>query len=844
MHDAIKRKFLTKFLLVSPIITVLSTKAFADNKLIPDAVQQSNINKKIYNSDAGENSEKGLNQTYRLKLSNPDGLKYIGQCLCVEDLRKIIPELSGQRISLASFHRYGWGGVHHPVGGGELYSVRSKDLTDDKGTIFRVNDNWCWVRDISGEIDAQWFGVTGDGVPREKELSNAIDYIASNGGVLLFPSGDINFGLLRKRIEYFKGIKRFTLRGMGNSTTLFFDNIDPPERKLNEDWVREPSLLVLLGNSTAEFIDSPVIENLNFDYSRQRNHGGTDLNSIEECHPIPYSKGTTAISASFCLNPVFRNIRFINIYGNGIYCKKSFNPLSENLTFFNVSANQIITRFTKRMDRDSTGGAIFYWSCYSGKITNCVAWNTRTYTVDYKSPDNGQQINGTLCGYIGFWCEFGSARLKEVQLAPPMVGWLNNNSPNLDRISRGIEISNCIVYGYVIGIKGEAAVDISIINNKVLNCYLPITCSGVRGVVERNFTDMLAADDVKCPQGGLESRRSHLGGLTFTNIDKANQSLVISNNYVRTKNYPPITTNRTNLKFLYNYINIYGKAKFFDTVSTKEVYGLEITGNTYVIDEEAEPADSVISNNSKIIFSKNTLTINCIKAPHILFKDNSSKMSLTEFSDNNIVGPIVINFYMTVNLANNAFLAPGNAGERVIEIIGNNSRVANNYIESKSSWNNHMLDMNANNVIIAENKFNILDTGLGKNKGAIFFKNNNSVMEIINNKITGNKYNLSLIEAGSLQMLTISANSSDGRGSLMNLSGKLSGPIFCIIPNSFLGGFSAEEITDEPNKVENLWSGYNAQPGNKISYLLPIAGGREGIVMTLQGWREYGNIAN
>ncbi len=843
--DFIKRKFFQKVLMLTPALAFFNGKALADSKVAtPNKTSAEDI-PSVEMGNIKSSTENTLGQDKLPSLLRPDGIKYVGQCLCADDLREIVPSLPGQRITLASFHRQGWGGVHYPVGGGELYSVKSKELKDNSGTIFRVDDTWCWIRDTSGQIDAQWFGVTGDAIAREQEISNAIDFIVNNGGVLLFPSGEVNFGKLRKRIEYFEGIKKFTISGRGSSTTFTFDNIDPPERKIGEDWTSEPNLLVIVGKSTNEYIDTPVIENLNFDYSRQRNLGGTDLTSLEQCHPIPHSKGTTAIVAFFCLNPIFRNIRFNNIYGNGIYCRKCFNPLSENLSFFNVSANQIITRYTKRMDRDSTGGAVFYWSCFSGKITNCVAWNTRTYAVDYKSPDNSQQIRGTLCGYIGFWSEFGSARLNENHLAPPMVDWLNNKSLTSDRVSRGIEISNCIVYGYVIGIKGEAAVDISIINNKVLNCYLPITCSGVRGVIERNFTDMLDAEDVKCPQGGLESRRSHLGGITFTKADKANQSLEISHNYVRTKNYPPFTACRLNLKFLYNYINIYGRAKLFDTFDVADVYGLEITGNTYVIDQEATPEVSIIRNNSKILFEKNTLTINCQKAIHVSFLNSPEHVSYIDFSDNNLIGPISLDFHITANIEKNIFLAPEGVGERLILIAGNDSLIKDNIINSKSSWNNYMLDVNANNIRIEYNKFLILDTGKGKTEGAINFRNDSSMIALLNNKIEGNRYDLSLINANSLQMLTLSSNGSDGHACLINIKEKLFGPVFVYTPNRFVGGlFSAQTKATEPNKIENLWADYLPLPGDKINYLLPNPLGKEGIIMTINGWKEFGNIDN
>lgn len=831
-----RRSALKKSLLAIPALPFVFNEARAEGS-VPDV---SKLPSAKTESDFGNKAHSDL---LRASLRQQDGLKYIGQALSVEDLKKIIPELPGQRISLASWHRQGWGGLTHPVGGGTLYSVRNNHLKEDGGTIFRVNEEWCWVRDISEQIDAQWFGVTGDGIARADNISSAIDYITINGGTLSFPKGKVNFGLLRKRIEYFDGIKQFTIRGQGYATIFTFENIDPPERPDNKSWVSEAPLLLIKGKGTEQYIDSPVIENLTIDYSLQRNGGGTNLNSLEECHPTPHSTGSIGIYAIYCLNPVFRNLRFSHIYGSGIYCKKSFNPQSHNIYFYNVSANQIIDR-SGRMDRDNSGGAIFYWSCYGGKIADCIAWNTRKYTVVHKSPDNGQQLKDTLCGYIGFWSEFSVSRTDRPDAAPPMVNWLNVKQKDLDRVSRGVEISNSTVYGYVIGIKGEAAVDMSIINNKVLNCYLPITCSGVRGVIQRNFTDMLGCEAVKCPQGGLEQKRSHLGGMTFTPKSTFNQSLEISHNYVRTRDYPAFTTSRINLKFLYNYVNIYGFAPIFKTVSKGDFYGLEVVGNTFVIEQGAEPKDSVLSSNETAIFRSNTFDVKTDKAPKLIFSPAESSWSDVSFEENYFSGPVKLQFNLKALVQRNRFLMPVSYNDGVISLHGEGSKLVDNHFLLNSKQAPKSLFIRAAHVTIADNEVQINDNGSPETHGVFWFDQYAVAPKLHGNRIKNNQVGFSLVVSETLVMPSLENNTSDGKGPLLWVTKSLKGPVMPQI-NLFKGGFiGGKKDLPEANLPDNLWEEFTPAPGQRLPYLTPKPGGREGILMTMDGWREFGSVAN
>jgi len=834
-----RRFFLKKIFLSLPVLGFFSIRAANSNEIL--------TSKKLSSASAegdSQNNSSYLNKGSQLitlfleKMSKNDGFKYIGSCPDVKNLRQTAPEYAGQEILLKAYY-----GDKISSGGGFFFAIPNTGLNDDGGIIFKVDDKWCWKRIYSSEINAEWFGVRNDGIACEDNINNSIDYITRSGGTLFFPVGIINFGRLRKTVSFFPGIKNFVIRGQGAATVFSFENIDPPARSSNKNWVFEKALLTFNGISNSSFIGPFILENFTIDYSKQRNKGGTDLDSLSDCHPTPHSAGTTAIFVSYCLNPVFKNIYFSNIYGNGIYCRRSLKPLAENNFFRDVSANQIVAR-NNRMDQDCAGGAIFYWSCYGGIIRDCTAWNTRKYTVDFNSPDNGQSLKGTLCGYIGFWCEYDIGLKGKDNTEPPWIDWLNiDKDRDNDSVSRGMEISNCLVYGYVIGIKGETAVDISIINNIVLNCYLPILCSGVRGIVQRNFTDMLECEDIKCPQGGLEQKRSHLGGITFTKDFNSNLSLEISHNYVRTSNYPAVITSRLNLKFLYNYIDLHGKACFFASSGKGRLFGLEMIGNVFYFNKTANPVPSRLDFNSTALFENNTFIINCEKGLEIDFRSNPNSENIS-FIRNTIIGPLIIKSDTKLILDNNYFSNRGNE-QSFFSIKGNYSRINNNIFECPRNFEQSLIELYGRGHLIQDNLFVVRQGKMKSNKLVTFLKLKAETffIEVNNNRVSGNNDNRPFIFVEDCSILHAHNNFSDGISRLIENMNKITGPVF-FSRNQFKQKITNDLLFEEPNLAQKISSEFNAFLGERIYYILPQPNGREGIVMTSAGWKEFGLISN
>ncbi|NDL62327.1 right-handed parallel beta-helix repeat-containing protein [Acerihabitans arboris] len=830
-----RRIFLKKLFCSLPFFSLLvsSKNVASENRSNEMSLLPNNIPKNNLDTTA----------TFKHILSNLfafDGAKFIGQCPDVDALKKIIPQSPGQRILLSSWHQIS--PIEPKSGGGTLFAVESDKLVEDGGVVFRVNAQWCWIREVETIINAQWFGVVGDGIARVDNISAAIDYVAKNGGVLSFPAGEINFGVLRKKIVWFDGIKNFSIMGQGKSTIITFDNIDPPERKSNKNWTSEENLLSFIGMDSDRFINNIIIENLTIDYSKQRNKGGTDLANLNECHPTPHSIGTTALFFNYCLNPIIRNVQMHNIYGNGVCCRRCFYPVAENLSFYNVSANQILAR-DNRMDRDNSGGAVFFWSCFSGKINNCLAWNTRKYNVDYLSPDNKQQLKNTLCGYIAFWSESSIVSKKKNKAGPPLTDWISDDKEHLDTASRGVEISNCIVNGYTIGIKSETHADVSIVDNIVLNCYLPITCSGVRGVVQRNYTNMLDCENIKCPQGGLEQHRSHLGGMTFAKDESYNLSLEISHNYVRTENYPPITTNRINLKFLYNYIDMYGSASFFVSSGKGRLFGLEMRGNTFFVAKDAAPKDSVLLHNVFGTFENNSFIINSKKTPIIKIVRNINSQRIF-FTRNVIIGQIGIISDAKITLSENYFSNRG-LTQCIIELNGGESLVANNTFEIPRDFSTSFLQVSNNSYVIKNNEIIITKATKAPASAKEFINliSGSSNIQISGNHIVGNIDNVAFLSLKATSIIKISNNSSDGEAFVASSIDGVKAPLV-IYGNTFSRGITENELVFEPNRIDNVHNRYLASLGDKINYIITKPGGREGIVMTKEGWREFGSIAS
>lgn len=100
-----------------------------------------------------------------IQIFNPDGLKYIGSCHSISELRNVEPSTPGQQIYLESLQD-GWAATASgmPWGGGKLRYITSLPTAlqiDDGGSIFKTIGGKCWVREELltglGEIRVEWY---------------------------------------------------------------------------------------------------------------------------------------------------------------------------------------------------------------------------------------------------------------------------------------------------------------------------------------------------------------------------------------------------------------------------------------------------------------------------------------------------------------------------------------------------------------------------------------------------------------------------------------------------------------------------------------------------------------
>ncbi len=119
-----------------------------------------------------------------------------------------------------------------------------------------------------------------------------------------------------------------------------------------------------------------------------------------------------------------------------------------------------------------------------------------------------------------------------------------------------------------------------------------------------------------------------------------------------------------------------------------------------------------------------------------------------------------------------------------------------------------------------------------------WFNNPSYLVQINGNKIVGNSqtYGWSLCKGG-VEVVEASMNANDGTTDLFGYNG-MKGPIIAIRNKCVM------TPSTDYNLQANLSINFTPNIGEKIPYMLPVAGGSEGIVYTSAGWKTYGSIAS
>lgn len=494
----------------------------------------------------------------------------------VDELRALTAE-PGTRAYLQNI--YGSSAEGKALGGGDVYAVKDNTnaLTDDGCTTFKVSaeTDLFWVRDLSGEIDARWFGVRTDGVDCRAELLTAWRWIMAHGGTLLHPQGRINIGSgyedvgesgTRLPLQATPESQPFTLKG--NNTWLVAEDIPlqnwqeflPVSAITKEAYLHQVRHFAFLGTgsgvNSAGVAESSekncpfpafVWDGIHFDYSDQSHQGGAYFSSVTvdgdgkiisavvAADVVPgdtiaqtFDDGARLFDIDYADRPTIINSTFKNNFGNGIRLAKCYQPRLRDLTLLNISANQIKNPVNNGEATDHTGGGIFLNSCYGGSVERVTVNNQRRFK---KSSTQGNvETLDTICGYIGVWVEYGiDQNIKKENsdgsithaywlYVPGVTDDLFDPIDPLVGMQQGTLLSSLDIRGYTLGIKSENSTDYTAIACKVTDCYIPYALNGGRGRLFGCHGSQGVTTGIANPQSGL---RTAAGICTFVDFNTA-----------------------------------------------------------------------------------------------------------------------------------------------------------------------------------------------------------------------------------------------------------------------------------------------------------------------------------
>lgn len=370
--------------------------------------------------------------------------------------------------------------------------------------------------------------------------------------------------------------------------------------------------------STNSPLPPVLITGLNYDYSKQSYRGGqrgeVGITSIQ-----PFSDGTRLFDVEYAIGFRLKDCTFKNHYGNGIRIAKSYRPHIENVTMQDVSANQIKSP-SGGQAADHTGGGIFINACYGGTVTKCSVRNSRKYLKEGEV-FGGVSTKGTLCGYIGIWVEYGvdnetsySSGAEGWNKHVPWVDWLMQNSdltPELDRTTNGVTISDNAVSGYVLGIKSENDTDVLITGNQIRDCYNPIQITTGVGKVIGNHVSFGNTADINNPQTGYNSRRSLfcINNYLDTKAPKGTREeevgILIHGNTLSLRRHSAFYLGQSGITVDSNKIVIDGNADVFHTANDLNTVGMRFINNTVVYTVKTTGASITPRGVDNAVFESN-----------------------------------------------------------------------------------------------------------------------------------------------------------------------------------------------------------------------------------------------
>jgi len=687
------------------------------------------------------------------------------------------------------------------------------------------------------------FGVKADGSDCGKAFEALIRHLMATGKTAMLPAGEINMGKNRPVFNYEPGMKPWKI--ISNGTTITFDDVPAPAiDTAAKNWGGEAPLFTFSGKSSTEYLPQMVWENVNFDYSRQSNKGGTLPENIGICHPTPYSTGCRVFKIDLCLNLTFRQCTFSNVYGDAFWFLRCTNPVVENCSLFDVSANQLVARLNKAMNLDSNGGGIFFHSCWGGRATGNLIVNKRVYEVSMLSPDTGVEMKGTPCGYIGIWAEYALDRGN----LPPLVYW---ETAKANKKAQFVVICENVVSGYTMGIKTEATASASIDSNTIRNCYLPIVFSGTYSQATKNHIELKGVVAGTVPQGGFSTR----GGITLFHFAGAgdefngtNDQALVSGNYVYTEGAaPPVSVYGSGgARVIHNKFVIAGSAKLFEMTSLEKT-GYVFDGNTWILLPSYTGAGDTLLRGAKGFSFKTNLIANKSSKLVRCYFSGAAGESQGIISENVFEGGVDVRLKGdNITLEKNIY-KPQDVVVRLLQVLGNNCQVLNNTIYYQLNSNTPPLLVTGHNGKIKDNKFiGVGDATSGGARAVIEQYGYSNNLELSGNAHLNNLNNMSLMAATSgLAGLRADNNVTNSVSAVMIYQAGLMLPPVYMKGNGYGGGLIGGFSSSDPNSFNRLGN-MRETPyiGMEVPFILPEAGGYKGCFYSASGWKRYGMAEN
>lgn len=694
---------------------------------------------------------------------------------------------------------------------------------------------------IPKSVTPEQFGAFPNGSDCGAQMLLAWKYVATNGGTLVLGSGTYYVGKTRFHFSYSDGIKPHNVVGQGDSTVIKFGDIPPSGLQPGQNWVKEDPLIRYLGNSGTQYIPKVTLEGFLMDYSEQTNKGGTDLSSLSITHPTPYSLGVRGIYFMYALQPTVKGVSMNQIYGDGVFIRKSTMPHVTGCKLFDVSAGNIITRVNPNMASDSNGGGIFIWACHGGLVEDNICWNTRVYKASVTSIDNGTQIKDTLCGYIGIWSEFGSSQNIPSESAPPLLGYVNqsniDNGWNTEAL--GCVIQNNTVYGYTIGIKTEGLNEAHIKDNVVLNAYLPIYAANTRSVVSGNWTDMLYCDNRTCPQGGFQSVRASILANNFVNtFDGARVGVTLKDNKCYCTNYAGFRVNRTAAVIEGNMFRFArGAAWPFDVNLSAQINGVLIRDNLFFFDSTVTSAVTAnLQYHVGTQFTGNRFINRSQSLVTLAFRVNCSGLNISE---NLFDGALFVSVQGTSLVSRNTFVDSATYKGMRFNVTAP-SVVRENSFKFELGATTDNIALQADNVHFLNNTIEMTGSGTTPNGAAVSMPGSNKGATLVGNTIQANPAGIPMFYLFGAHFPHIDRNKNSG-SPLLRYSGTIYAPVH--IGYNVASSVFQTEPASELNAIGNISTEFTPYVGMRMTYLRPDSGGKEGLVYTTTGWKSFGSIS-